>query len=215
MRDISTALRFWLPFPPAPTISDKLMETMASLPTISPEDYLIRDRANAYKSEYCLGHMYAMAGPSDRHNVINANINGALFSQLRDKGCRAAASDQRIYANQTPFFAYPDTVVTCGEKQFLPDQNPGQNKDTLVNPVLIFEVLSDSTRDYDLGLKFAMYKTIPSFREFVAVEQSAIYLHHWQLMAGEWVKSDATDKISLSSIGGISLSVADIYLDVF
>ena len=109
------------------------------------------------------------------------------------------------------FFAYPDTVVTCGEKQFLPDQN----KDTLVNPVLIFEVLSDSTRDYDLGLKFVMYKTIPSFREFVAVEQSAIYLHHWQLMAGEWVKSDATDKISLSSIAGISLSVADIYLDVF
>ena len=152
-----------------------------------------------------------MAGASDRHNVINANINGALFSQLRERGCRAAASDQRIYANQTPFFAYPDTVVTCGEKQFLPDQN----KDTLVNPVLIFEVLSDSTRDYDLGLKFAMYKTIPSLREFVAVEQSAIYVHHWQLIAGEWVKSDAADKIALSSIGGISLSLADLYLDVF
>ncbi len=127
---------------------------MASLPTISPEDYLLRDRANAYKSEYCLGHMYAMAGASDRHNVINSNINGALFSRLREKGCRAPSSDQRIYANQTPFFAYPDTVVTCGEKQFLPDQN----KDTLVNPLLIFEVLSESTREYDLGLKFAMYK---------------------------------------------------------
>ena len=96
---------------------------MASLPTISPEDYLIRDRANAYKSEYCFGHMYPMAGASDRHNVINSNINGALFSRLRQKGCRAASSDQRIYANQTPFFAYPDTLVTCGEKQFLPDQS--------------------------------------------------------------------------------------------
>ena len=184
---------------------------MASLPTISPEDYLIRDRANAYKSEYWLGHMYAMAGASDRHNVINANINGALFSQLREKGCRAASSDQRIYAQQTPFFAYPDTVVTCGEKQFLPDQN----KDTLVNPVLIFEVLSDSTREYDLGLKFAMYKTIPSLREFVAVEQSAVYVHHWELVVGEWVKAEAMEKIVLSSVGGISLSLADVYLDVF
>ena len=183
---------------------------MASLPTISPEDYLIRDRANAYKSEYCLGHMYAMAGASDRHNVINSNINGTLFSQLREKGCRAASSDQRIYANQTPFFAYPDTVVTCGEKQFLPDQS----KDTLLNPVLIFEVLSESTREYDLGLKFAMYKTIPSFREFIAVEQSAILVHHWELLAGEWVQSDATDKMVLSSVGGISLSLADLYLDV-
>jgi Uma2 family endonuclease len=184
---------------------------MASLPTIAPEEYLIRDRANAYKSEYCQGHMYAMAGASDRHNVIKANINGALFPLLREKGCRAAASDQRIYANQTPFFAYPDTVVTCGEKQFLPDEA----KDTLVNPVLIFEVLSESTREYDLGLKFAMYKTIPSLREFVAVEQSAVHVYHWQLVAGEWVKSDATDKIVLSSIGGISLELAELYLDVF
>ena len=184
---------------------------MASLPTISPEDYLIRDRANAYKSEYCLGHMYAMAGASDRHNVINSNINGALFSQLRKQGCRAASIDQRIYANVTPFFAYPDTVVTCGKKQFLPDQN----KDTLMNPVLIFEVLSDSTRVYDLGLKFAMYKTIPSFREFVAVEQNAIQVHHWELIAGEWAKSEAGDGIVLSSVGGISISLADLYLDVF
>ncbi len=163
------------------------------------------------KSEYCLGHMYAMAGASDRHNIINTNLNGALFSHLRKKGCRAASSDQRIYANQPPFFAYPDTVVTCGEKQFLPDQN----QDTLVNPVLIFEVVSDSTREYDLGLKFAMYKTIPSFREFVAVEQNAISVHHWELVAGEWVKSDATDKIVLSSVGGLSLSLAELYLDVF
>ena len=184
---------------------------MASLPTISPEDYLIRDRANAYKSEYCLGHMYAVAGASDRHSVINSNINGALFSELRKKGCRTASSDQRIYANLTPFFAYPDTVVTSGEKQFLPDQN----KDTLMNPVLIFEVLSDSTREYDLRLKFAMYKTIPSFREFVAVEQSAIHVHHWELTTGEWVQSDANDKIVLSSVGGISLSLSDLYLDVF
>jgi Uma2 family endonuclease len=147
-------------------------------------------------------------GASDRHNVINSNINGALFSQLRKLGCRAASSDQRIYANLTPFFAYPDTVVTFGKKQFLPDQN----KDTLMNPVLIFEVLSDSTREHDLGLKFAMYKTIPSFREFVAVEQSAIQVHHWELIMGEWVKSDAQDRIVLSSAGGISLALSDLYL---
>ena len=84
-----------------------------------------------------------------------------------------------------------------------------------MNPVLIFEVLSDSTREYDLRLKFAMYKTIPSFREFVAVEQSAIHVHHWELTTGEWVQSDANDKIVLSSVGGISLSLSDLYLDVF
>jgi Uma2 family endonuclease len=155
--------------------------------------------------------MYARPGASDRPNVINSNINGALFAQFRNKGCRAASSDQRIYAHMTPFFAYPDTVVTCGGKQFLPDQS----EDTLMNPVLIFEVLSDSTREYDPGLKFAMYKTIPSFREFVAVEQSAIQVHHWELIAGEWVKSDAADKVVLSSVGGISLSLSDVYLDVF
>lgn len=184
---------------------------MASLPTISPEDYLIRDRANAYKSEYCLGHMYAMAGASNRHNIINSNISGVLFSELRQNGCRAVSSDQRIYANRTPFFAYPDTVVTCDEAQFLPDQT----KDTLTNPVLIFEVLSDPTREYDLGLKFAMYNTIPSLREFVAVEQNSIQVHHWELIAGEWVQSDAEDGIVLSSVGGISLAFSDLYLDVF
>ena len=78
--------------------------------------------------------------------------------------------------------------------------------------MLIFEVLSESTREYDLGLKFAMYKTIPSFREFVAVEQSAIHVHHWELVASEWVKSDATDKIVLSSVGGIGLSLVLIDL---
>ena len=84
-----------------------------------------------------------------------------------------------------------------------------------MNTVLIFEVLSDSTREYDLGLKYAMYKTIPSFREFVAVEQSAIQVHHCELIAGEWIKSDAKDRIVLSSVGGISLALSELYLDVF
>jgi Uma2 family endonuclease len=187
---------------------------MASLPTISPEEYLIRDRANAYKSEYCLGRMYAMAGASDRHNVINTNINAALFVKLREIGCRPASSDQRVYAHARPFFAYPDTVVTCGPKEFLPDER----KDTLVNPVLIFEVLSDSTREYDLGLKFAMYKTIPSLREYIAIEHDSVHIYHWEsVSSAEWTKREyasVRDTISLLSVG-IDLPVEDVYLDAF
>jgi Uma2 family endonuclease len=184
------------------------------LPTISPEEYLIRDRANAYKSEYCQGHMYAMAGASDPHNVINENISGALFGKLRSKGCRAASSDQRIYAPLDPFFAYPDTVVTCGSKRFA-----GESKDTLLNPVIIFEILSPSTRDYDLCLKFGMYRTILTLKEYVCIEQNEVHVYHWvQEEWGAWSRDKReytalSDSIRLESVG-IEVSVEELYLDV-
>ena len=93
---------------------------------------------------------------------------------------------------------------------FLPDEN----KDTLINPVAVFEVLSESTREYDLGLKFTMYSTITSLREYIAVEQDSVLVHHWHKDSGEWIKEEHTaGAMRLLSVG-ISLNIDDLYLDV-
>ena len=182
-----------------------------SLPRISQAEYLERERSATFRSEYIFGQMYAMAGASLQHNRINRNVLVSLISALAahkppeaapnkretrrtwplpaslscassSTGCEAVASDQRVYSPTNPFFAYPDIVVYCGEPELMPDAF----KDTLMNPSLIVEILSDSTREYDLGLKFEMYKHIPSFREYLAIEQDFVCVHHFRLLESGW-----------------------------
>ena len=151
------------------------------LPKISQAEYLDRERSAQHRSEYIFGQMYAMAGASLRHNRINRNVLASLTSVLA--GCEAVSADQRVYSPKNPFFAYPDTLVYCGEPELMPDEF----KDTLMNPRMIVEVLSDSTRDYDLGLKFEMYKDIPSLRDYLTVESNSVCVHHFRLEeSGRW-----------------------------
>src|SRR5579883_3387590 len=108
-------------------------------PYLSPQEYLARERKAETKSEYYGGALVAMAGASQEHNRITANICGELHAQLRGKPCQEFVSDQRVAAPEGDRYFYPDVVVVCGEPEF-----KDADVDTLLNPALIIEVLSES-----------------------------------------------------------------------
>ena len=174
------------------------------LPKISAEEYLLRDRAAAYKSEYCLGHMYAIAGASLRHAIINRNV---LLSLSRLEGFTAVSSDLRVYSPKNPFFAYPDTVIYCGE----PELRPDEVRDTSLNPRVVIEILSPSTREYDLGLKFELYKDISTLQEYLAVEQDQPSVRQFCRDSQGWRENEIlADRVKLLSIQA-EICFTDLY----
>ena len=137
----------------------------------SAEEYLEMEERAVNKHEFLNGKIIEMAGAGHRHNQIAANITAALIIALEEKTSRYIVynSDMKIQIPHYNHFVYPDTVVIC-EK---PELYKGRT-DTILNPLLVVEVLSSSTADYDRGTKFTKYKTIPSFKEYVLVEQDMI-----------------------------------------
>jgi Uma2 family endonuclease len=184
---------------------------MSSQPTtyLSPAEYLERDRRAEYKSEYFNGEMFAMAGASPNHVWIVANLMVNLGQQLLPKPCRISASDLRLRVTPTGLYTYPDVMVVCGDPQFAEDE-----KDTLLNPTLIIEVLSDSTRDYDRSQKFEHYRRLSSLGEYLTVAQNAPHVEHWTRQPEErWLLAEYRDlgqTIRLASIDCV-LSLANIY----
>jgi Uma2 family endonuclease len=133
-----------------------------------------------------------------------------LFEAVRKRrGCRGFSKDQRIYIPATELYTYPDYLVLCGPPQFSDAHN-----DTILNPVLIIEVLSKRTANYDRGAKFGFYRSIPSLREYAVIDSRAIYAEHWKLinnhwqLAGEW--RSKTGVMYFDSIEA-TLSLLDVY----
>ena len=118
---------------------------------LTPEQYLEIERKAEFKSEYYQGEMFAMSGAREGHNLIVWNLAAELHRQLRAKPCRAYINDMRVRVNATGLYTYPDVAAVCGEPQFL-----DENRDTLLNPSLIVEVLSPSTEIYTLSLHDAL-----------------------------------------------------------
>lgn len=133
---------------------------------ITPEEYLTFERQAEYKSEYIDGVIYAMSGASFRHNTIVSNLIIDLGTQLRDSPCRALPSDVKVRLPDSRKFFYPDVSVFCGEPQFHDDRT-----DVLLNPILVIEVLSESTAAFDRGEKFQAYQHIESLQEYILVSQ--------------------------------------------
>ncbi len=134
---------------------------------LRPEEYLMMERQAEYRSEYFDGDTFAMAGASRRHNVIVSNIVRILGNQLLDRRCNVYASDMRVKIEKIRKYTYPDVVVACDDERFEDDM-----RDSLLNPIVIFEVLSDSTEAYDQGEKFTHYQAIDSLVEYILVSQS-------------------------------------------
>ena len=161
---------------------------MASLPDyyLSPEEYLSIERRAEFKSEYLDGVAYEMAGGSERHNLITANIIIALGVQLRDRPCRVYPSDLKVRLPNSRRFFYPDVSVVCGETQFADEE-----RDVILNPVLVVEVLSDSTEAFDRGKKFASYQQIESLREYLLVSQGEFLAEHYLRQEAGWLYTRA------------------------
>ena len=178
-------------------------------PYLTPEQYLACERVAPYKSAYFRGEMFAMAGASPAHVLMVSNIVAALHGQLRRRPCAVYSTDLRVKITASGLYTYPDVVVVCGTLHF-----DDEHQDTLLNPALIVEVLSESTQDYDRGGKFTQYRTIPSFAEYVLVAQDECHIEHFVKQAnGQWLLSEttqATDTITLSSIE-CTLLLSDIY----
>jgi Uma2 family endonuclease len=180
---------------------------------VSPEEYLALEEGAEHKSEYFHGEIFAMSGATFEHNTISANLVGELRSQLRGSSCRALPSDQRVKVRETGLYTYPDVVVVCGEPEF---DGPGRNN--LLNPTVIFEVLSPSTEAYDRGEKFQQYRRLPSLREYILVsaEKPGVerFVRHDD--RDEWTLTSCYDPdgaIGLTAIG-CTLELREIYLGV-
>ena len=176
---------------------------------ITPEQYLEIERAAEFKSEYYGGEMFAMSGARRGHNLIVWNLAGELGQQLRKRPCEAYQHDMRVRVSATGLYAYPDTVIVCGEPQFL-----DATQDTLLNPTVIVEVLSPSTEAYDRGRKFELYRTIPSLTHYLLVASEWMSAESFTRQEeGGWLLTGATlpeDAIDLPAVG-VRFTLADLY----
>ncbi len=153
-----------------------------------------------------------MAGAKKPHTDITGNIHANLWNKLKGRPCNPHLADLRIYIENVGLFTYPDISVTCGEALTLNNDNFN-----LLNPVVIFEVLSPSTRNYDRAEKFNLYKNIPSFREYILVDsESVLAEHHFINQRGNWALEEyrnLDDVLDITSLG-VSLSLQEIYEEV-
>jgi Uma2 family endonuclease len=184
------------------------MSTVLQTRFVTPEEYLAAEQSAERKSEYLNGEVFAMAGTT-RHNPIVTNLVGELRNQLRKLPCDIYSQDLRVRVSATALYTYPDVIVTCAEEQFA----DGPGNPSLLNPVLLIEVLSESTGDYDRGQKFEHYRTLQSIREYLMVDQAKMHVEHWQIQrVGSWLRTEFSQPgDSVNLVINAKLSLTDIY----
>jgi len=180
------------------------------------EDYFSIEESSAIKHEFLGGDIFAMAGTSLQHNRINGNVYTALRTRLQLLDCEVFSSDLRL---RTPggLYTYPDLMVVCGSIEL----SPTDRLDTILNPAVIIEILSESTRNYDRGEKFRLYLQLPSLLDYMLIEQGMPLVDHYTLTAGgnqlnRWTQHQHTalnESVALESLG-IELPLSDIYTGV-
>ncbi|MDQ3010424.1 MAG: Uma2 family endonuclease [Acidobacteriota bacterium] len=186
---------------------------------ITVEEYLAGERQAEERHEYLDGFIYKMAGESQEHGIISQNLSGQLYLQLRGKSpCQTFIKDTKVRCGPLPqapystkgLFAYPDLVVVCGERRYL-----DQYRDVLLNPTVIIEVLSETTKDYDRGEKFERYRTwVPTLSEYVVVHQTQPRIeHHQRQPTGQWLLTtiDGLESVLPLPALACSLALQDIY----
>ena len=184
---------------------------MATVPKhyVTPEEYLQREKDAEFRSEYFRGEMFAMAGASANHNLIVLNAGASLREQLKKKPCRVYPSDLRLRIETTSLYTYPDLSVVCGEPKL-----ETNGVDVLLNPVVLVEVLSDSTEAYDRGKKFEHYRTIPSLKHYVLIAQDRHSIDCFSRKPdGSWVLTSCQaldEKVELEAIDS-QLAAAEVY----
>jgi Uma2 family endonuclease len=179
---------------------------------LTPQEYLAIERGAPTKHEYFRGEMFAMGGASTEHNQITFNLATELGSQLKNRSCVAYVNDMRVHVPATGLYTYPDVVVTCDKPRF-----EDQELDTLLNPQVIVEVVSDSTEAYDRGRKFKLYMQIDSLRDYILVAQLYASIDHYARDdAGNWKLRNISGMDAEFEIPTIrcKLRLAEIYAKV-
>lgn len=175
----------------------------------TPEEYLEFEINSENRHEYLNGEIVLMTGGTPNHNQIAGNFYAALNFALKRQPYRVFVTDQRLWIPRKRIYTYPDVMVVQGELQFQEGR-----RDTITNPLIIAEVLSESTRSYDKDAKFAAYRTIPSFQEYLLIDQYTMHIeHYFKTERKRWTfyEYDDTDKsVSLNSLS-FQITLADIY----
>ncbi|RYZ07362.1 MAG: Uma2 family endonuclease [Myxococcales bacterium] len=172
-------------------------------------DYVALEATSSTKHEYLEGEIYAMAGGSEEHSALAAEVLRALGNAIGERPCRVHTSDLRVYVEATGLATFPDASVICGQlEQHAPSPNA-----TALNPMILVEVTSDSSEEYDTTTKLQSYRTIPSLREYVVVShRERRVVVHYRLPEGAWSTRVAISggRVALSSLG-TELVVDDVY----
>jgi len=172
------------------------------------DEYLVFEHESEYKSEYFDGEIFAMAGASPAHVLIVTNVVSELRFQLKKRHCTVYSTDLRVRVTPTGFYTYPDVVVVCGKPLF------DKHKETLLNPSVIIEVLSESTKDYDRGGKFEHYRRLESLTEYIMIDQNKHHAEHFiKQTDNKWLLSEINfleNVIMLNSIGCV-LPLTEVY----
>lgn len=181
-------------------------------PHFTAAEYLAMDRQSSEKHEFAFGEIFAMTGASAKHVVIVTNLVREISNQLLQRPCQVYSSDLRVCIDADNRYAYPDVVVVCNQPKFLDD-----TLDTLLNPELIVEVLSESTRNYDRGDKFQQYRSIPSLREYLLVDSAAVHVECWTKKPDRtwslWETNAISDAVRLESVD-VTLAVSGVYFKI-
>lgn len=176
---------------------------------MTPQEYLEAERAAQTKSEYFAGEVFAMAGAGEAHNLVVANVVGELRQRLKQRPCRVCPSDLRVLVSETGLHTYPDVVVVCGEPRFLDEK-----RDTVLNPTLLVEVLSEATEAYDRGKKFAHYRRIDSLQEYL-LASPVVPRVEWfaRREGGTWLFAEAAGLAAAADLPsiGCTLPLAEVY----
>jgi Uma2 family endonuclease len=176
--------------------------------TFTESEYLELERNADFKSEYYNGEIFAMAGATLIHNKIVSNLI-FLFNQfLKDKPCDVYPSDLRLQVEKSGLYTYPDITIVCGKTELL------DNKfDTLKNPTILIEVLSDSTEKYDRGQKFSFYREIPSLKEYILVSSKTVKIEKFKRLEDGnylYIESNEHQPFPIDSIK-MNLNLEDVY----
>lgn len=170
---------------------------------ITPEAYLEMERASLEKHEYFRGEIFAMAGASLAHNDIFSNAFAAISSFLSGKDCKPYASDLRIHITANTLYTYPDISIICG-----PKKTSDLYADSVTNPSVIIEILSPSTRDYDRGTKFMLYRAIGSLQEYILVDSTSVCVEHFEKQSDQsWRLTEFKDISASFRINTVGLSI--------
>ena len=186
------------------------MEQRQTDQRLTVEEYHQLEEEMQQRYEYHDGEVFAMAGGDPVHNAIGVNVTTLLNQLLREKNCNVFNSDQKVWIQSIRRSLYPDASVTCG-----PVERSAEDKKSIMNPVLLVEVLSDSTEAKDRGKKFEQYSQLPTLQEYVLISQyepsvqvfyRASNTHLWQI---SWITG--LDQILTLQSLEIEMSLEEIY----
>ncbi len=163
-----------------------------------------------YKSQYVAGEIDAMAGTEPRHDIIANNLGGMFYVRFRGRNCTYHSSDVKVRVKAGDLWTYPDLSVLCGQPKYDTSARPS----SLLNPEVIFEVLSPSTASFDRGEKFERYKRIESLTDYVLVASENMRVEHYvRQEGGGWLDQEyheGSDLLNLASVE-VELPLSEIY----